>query len=50
VCSDQNIRGSHGRTAAPYFGKRLDSMIAGAGCQNIRTRELDRELTILVTN
>jgi len=34
----------------PHILVRLDGTIAGVRCQNIRTRALDRELTILVTS
>ena len=34
----------------PRILVRLDSTIARVGCQNVRTRELDRKLTILVTS
>jgi len=34
----------------PCILVRLDGVIARVGCPNIRTRELERELTILETN
>ena len=49
MCSDQ-ILGTVIDELHPLILVRLDGMIARVRCQNIRTRELGRELTILETN